>query len=1132
MSTRLRFLCLLLNFCVRFREICRCFFGRAVLVLALWIGAGVPVSGVDGDFSEPLAELTGQASGLARIMPELAVDGRTMALANHSGTVAVYVLEEAEPIWKREAIHNLNGIYPKVSLALAGDLLVIGREEAGRTFGGSTAGAVSIHKRNEGGANQWGEVQLLEDWKNRYPYYFGSAVATDGKTIAVRHLTEVVLFRERMDSHGGIRWMEEARISNASNASDRSIDVSGNHLAILRSNNCYLYLRDVSEGSPRWRSVRTLSAPYATAVAIHGDTVVFNGEVNRAAAVSVARFNSQNNSWGAAETLVVPGGGSDSSFGVSLDVYGNTLAVGADGADGGNGRVYLFRRVGEGAAFAHVETVASGRSDGERLGQRVGLAEGFLVALGPLAADGTGWSGIAYGRRVQPDRPVILMQPESVSVKAGEPFVLRTEASGPAPVDFRWYRNSLLIAETDVPFFERAEASAGDEGSYFVEAVAETGVARSGNFSVSVQQEPPSVTVTPGPVYIAAGGLLELAPEVTGGFLAAYQWHKDGARLEGEQGRVLTIAAAAEEDSGTYRLRIANRTGDAWSEEIPVFVAESAPTILRQTSAQNVKEGEPVLLFVEVHGSEPLSFAWSRNGQAVPNGGSARLLLDDPRVGIDDGVYRVTVSNAFGETISREMPLTVRRPVPLPIRAGQRAQVSGSGISYDLYLPTTYDPQGKALPILVTFSPSGGGMVGHFQGVAGGRQMIIVGAIAPRNGTGWEDYSGYMHSLANDLRERVNFDPNLFFLAGFSGGGWAAFDYSKSNHPHVAGVFSMEGWMGDQYSAQDRYQENLLVARSYAALAEHYSRSGDARYLLPLNGIIRDWVHTGGHVSAPPPTQSRALAWLLSERARSPMDTREEAKLQEAEWRAQVSAGRADEVITECLDVFLRRPRTWIANSARVVMDEAFATTEADLRVREQPRQGDDLAADYLFFYAYGAEQSGSRRNAWNALQVRKGLLESSQDRTEEVLALFAKLPPYAAPARPYSVWRDDRLRNFPVDSREPGSDANGDGVANLMEYAFGFNPGVNNAAVANPAVNFGGESGEAAVRFWQSEFAWGIRQSLEVSPDLRNWFPVDLQTRFLGERRGEANRFEAALPVPAEGKLFVRQRVELPVEN
>ncbi len=89
----------------------------------------------------------------------------------------------------------------------------------------------------------------------------------------------------------------------------------------------------------------------------------------------------------------------------------------------------------------------------------------------------------------------------------------------------------------------------------------------------------------------------------------------------------------------------------------PVAAGEP-PVIIGQTGDLTVHAGSPASLGVEVSGTAPLSYFWSKDGASLPGQTNALIVFTAVRTN-DAGVYGLTVSNAWGTAHSDPMTLTV-----------------------------------------------------------------------------------------------------------------------------------------------------------------------------------------------------------------------------------------------------------------------------------------------------------------------------------------------------------------------------------------------------------------------------------------------------------------------------------------
>jgi predicted esterase len=93
------------------------------------------------------------------------------------------------------------------------------------------------------------------------------------------------------------------------------------------------------------------------------------------------------------------------------------------------------------------------------------------------------------------------------------------------------------------------------------------------------------------------------------------------------------------------------------------FSASGAPVIAAQPASQSVFTGADVTLKVIVAGNAPLTYAWTKNGDPVPDATGATLTLPAVALGAA-GDYVVTITNALGTATSLPATLTVTPPPP------------------------------------------------------------------------------------------------------------------------------------------------------------------------------------------------------------------------------------------------------------------------------------------------------------------------------------------------------------------------------------------------------------------------------------------------------------------------------------
>ena len=126
----------------------------------------------------------------------------------------------------------------------------------------------------------------------------------------------------------------------------------------------YVYVRDASGWVEQARltpDIITDGANFADAVAIHEDTVVVGAytddSLGNAAGAAFVYVRDANDLWNQQARLLAPDGDSFDNFGRSVEVSGDYVVVGADGAEGG-GAAYVYQR--SGGTWNHYQTLQAG----------------------------------------------------------------------------------------------------------------------------------------------------------------------------------------------------------------------------------------------------------------------------------------------------------------------------------------------------------------------------------------------------------------------------------------------------------------------------------------------------------------------------------------------------------------------------------------------------------------------------------------------------------------------------------------------------------------------------------------------------------------------------------------------------
>jgi hypothetical protein len=263
-------------------------------------------------------------------------------------------------VQKLTASDAVAGDYFGYSVSISGDTVVVGAY--GDDDGGNTSGSAYVFERNQGGADNWGQVDKLTAGDAAADDRFGYSVAISDNTVVAGAYGDddggsasgsAYVFARR-----GATWPQQAKPTAGDAAAGdnfgTSVAISGDAFIAGAPGNddsgsTYLFYRN-QDGADQWGQARKrhnsllpAHAEFGTSVAIDVDAAVV-GTYYADKAYVFERNSSGADQWGHMKTL---SGGSDSEFGKSVSISGDTIIVGApkDNVACDNcGAAYVFER--------------------------------------------------------------------------------------------------------------------------------------------------------------------------------------------------------------------------------------------------------------------------------------------------------------------------------------------------------------------------------------------------------------------------------------------------------------------------------------------------------------------------------------------------------------------------------------------------------------------------------------------------------------------------------------------------------------------------------------------------------------------------------------------------------------------
>lgn len=269
-----------------------------------------------------------------------------------------------------------------------------------------------------------------------------------------------------------------------------------------------------------------------------------------------------------------------------------------------------------------------------------------------------------------------------------------------------------------------------------------------------------------------------------------------------------------------------------------------------------------------------------------------------------------------------------------------------SGASYVLYLPTGYDTNHPP-PLMLYFDPgadSGYGM-GKLQPSCEAAGWVLACANELRNE--WiPNQELKIREIMDDVRRRIVYDRERFYLAGLSGGSWRVQTLSREYWDEATGVLLMGCWIGD-YDDYTVFPDRLAIARVNGST--DLPPSKDTNYYARSAVRVYDVVFEGGHEIGPTQSISEALAWLGEDfagvgRTYVPADFEAAASGLVAAAQVAWDAADYDGVASNAAAAMLRYP---MSSSVRAAEQWLFRVyTNEELRVQtEWPPAADEAWA-------------------------------------------------------------------------------------------------------------------------------------------------------------------------------------------
>ncbi|KAM9664693.1 titin-like, partial [Trichechus inunguis] len=263
------------------------------------------------------------------------------------------------------------------------------------------------------------------------------------------------------------------------------------------------------------------------------------------------------------------------------------------------------------------------------------------------------------------------------SIEKGKPLILEGTYTGTPPISVTWKKNGINITPSQRCNITTAEKSAmleipssmvEDAGQYncYIENA-------SGKDSCSAQiliLEPPYFVKRLEPVKVTVGDSASLQCQLAGTPEIAVSWYKGDTKLRPTDAykmhfrnnvATLVFNQVDSHDSGEYICRAENSVGEVSSSTfLTVQEQKLPPSFSRQLRDVQETVGLPVVFECAIHGSEPISVSWCKDGKPLKDSPSVQTSFLDNVATLNifktdwslAGQYSCTATNPIGSASS------------------------------------------------------------------------------------------------------------------------------------------------------------------------------------------------------------------------------------------------------------------------------------------------------------------------------------------------------------------------------------------------------------------------------------------------------------------------------------------------
>ena len=165
--------------------------------------------------------------------------------------------------------------------------------------------------------------------------------------------------------------------------------------------------------------------------------------------------------------------------------------------------------------------------------------------------------------------PTITAQPANQTVNVGQTATFSVTASGTAPLNYQWQKNSVSISGATAASYTTPATTSGDNGATFGVVVSNTAGSQTSTMAtltVNAAAVAATITTQPANQTVTVGQTATFSVTATGTAPLSYQWQKNSANIGGATASTYTTPATVAADNGAkFDVVVSNTAGSQTS---------------------------------------------------------------------------------------------------------------------------------------------------------------------------------------------------------------------------------------------------------------------------------------------------------------------------------------------------------------------------------------------------------------------------------------------------------------------------------------------------------------------------------------------------------------------------------------